>query len=913
VVLPYRAEAFVGPQALLSLHRQGGRGGARAALEGRLVEELKRQAALRTTYDLASGLAAAEISAAVIRALQGITGGGTVRVVLERAELSPEVQASFEREAIYGRRVETGARVLLVGIDGADWDVIEPLIAAGRLPNLARLRGQGAWARLRSFVPALSPILWTTVATGKSPDRHGINDFLVDDPRTGRRVLMNSTFRRVRALWNILSEAGLENDVIAWWATWPAESIRGHLVSDRVAYSTFNLGLQDQGGAVHPPAYADAVGRLRVSEESITFAQVSHFLHLSEGEFRRARAAAARQAAGGGAPPPGGGPTETQESINVFVRVLAATETYRKVALDLLDRRAREGTPARLFAVYFQGIDEVSHRFAHCAPPRSTLCPPGDYARFKDAVASFYRHQDEILGDILRRASGTDVLLVSDHGFASGANRPPDVKPFIEGRPGLWHDLIGVFLAQGPSIRRGEIPTVTLYDIAPTILHLLGLPVPEDMPGRVIEAMLKDEFTAGRPVARVPSYEGLGPPGERPGGAPLGEAAAALEDAAGEEIVAQLRALGYIGGGEGEATTAPSEGGVARPAPQGGAPPAGVPTLLYHTNLGTTYLGKRQFDLAEAEFRKALRIHPRAPQALTGMAVLQEARGEPEKALETLRAVAESEDGVEPTTILKLADLFVRLGRPADGVPYLEGLGRRLPEGTRLETARQVGLGMLYSATGRARDAETALVRALSLDPTSEQAMQELFPLLDAQGRASELEPRIRVALAQSPDSAMHRIWLGLVLKRRGDLKRSEAEFRKVLGSRSERAAAGAMANLGTLYLEQGRVDEAVAILRSAVERDPQSLESRTNLIVALGMAHDLEGARGQVREAEARGERHPRFYNALAYVLHLHRLDREALEAVRESLRLDPRQGDALRLRDEIETGQAAAGSPYR
>jgi len=123
-------------------------------------------------------------------------------------ELSAELKAAFAREAIFGRRVETGLWVLLVGLDGADWDLINPMIGRGELPNLARLKRQGAWARLRSNVPTLSPLLWTTVATGKAPDRHGINDFLVVDPKSGRQVPINSTFRKARALWNILSDGG---------------------------------------------------------------------------------------------------------------------------------------------------------------------------------------------------------------------------------------------------------------------------------------------------------------------------------------------------------------------------------------------------------------------------------------------------------------------------------------------------------------------------------------------------------------------------------------------------------------------------------------------------------------------------------------------------------------------------------
>src|SRR6185436_20350394 len=79
----------------------------------------------------------------------------------------------------------------------------------------------------------------------------------------------------------------------------------------------------------------------------------------------------------------------------------------------------------------------------------------------------------------------------------------------IEGRPGLWHDMNGIFIAHGPLIKPGELQTVTLYDIAPSLLYLLGLPVPEDMPGKVIESAVAADFASSHPVARVPSYEAL--------------------------------------------------------------------------------------------------------------------------------------------------------------------------------------------------------------------------------------------------------------------------------------------------------------------------------------------------------------------------------------------------------------------
>jgi len=909
VELPFTATARPAPQELLHLSQAGGGEGARGALAAILSERLKQQASGTGTYDLASG-AARPVLETRLRETLGDGLGPGLEIRIGEPRVSPEVRASFERESIYSRRAETGVHLLLIGLDGADWDVLDPMIAAGEVPHLARLRREGVWARLRSAVPSLSPLLWTTVATGKSPDRHGINDFLVLDPGTGRRVPINSTFRRVRAFWNILSEAGLPVDVVAWWATWPAEPIRGRMVSDRVAYSTFNLSTAEaRAGAVHPPAYGAAVESLRVRQEQITHRQVARFLKINESEFRTARAAAAS----------GARLTEREESINVFVRVLAATETYRRIALDMLQG---DGPDPRLFAIYFQGIDEVNHRFAHCSPPRADLCPEADYARFRGAVSEFYRYQDGIVGEIVARLPRATTIVLSDHGFSSGEGRPDDVKPFIEGKPGLWHDITGIFIARGPGIGSGQAPPVTLYDIAPTLLYLLGLPVAEDMSGKVLEKVVAPGFLSAHAVAYVPSFEGLGVAGEGEDAAEKRRAVAPAVGGGEEEIVEQLRSLGYIGGpepGAGPATGddapiaahgAPAPGNVPTgpPGSPAGSPSGGVPMLLYHTNLATVHLGKRQFDLAEAEFLKALAIDRSAPPALIGLAGLYEMKGQPERALEILRGLVHTDAVYAAGRLTKMAELFVRLGRPADGIAYLEGLKG---EGTHWQEGRYTALGLVYAAAGRPRDAERALKQALAIDPACVPAMQELFALHDAEGRAAELEPLLRRGLQTEPQSGMFHNWLGLVLKRGGQLRAAEMEFRQTLEVAPD--LIGAMANLGGLYLQEGRPTEAVAVLASAIEKEPRNIESRANLIVALGMERSLEAARAQLAAAEELGQRAPQLYNALAYALHVNGRQEEALEVLGRSLALAPQQADALRLQQEIERGGAVPGTAYR
>lgn len=170
-------------------------------------------------------------------------------------------------------------RVLLVGWDGADWEHITPLLEAGQMPNLERLIEKGVMGNLATMQPVLSPMLWNTIATGKLPDQHGICGFMEPDPNGGSRPV-TSISRKVKAIWNILSQEGYKSNVVGWWASHPAEPVNGHIVS-----SNCKAIRKDEDGnfhvplmTIHPESMSDILAPCFVPMSDITQEDIFPFI-----------------------------------------------------------------------------------------------------------------------------------------------------------------------------------------------------------------------------------------------------------------------------------------------------------------------------------------------------------------------------------------------------------------------------------------------------------------------------------------------------------------------------------------------------------------------------------------------------------------------------------------------------------
>ncbi|HEY6986854.1 MAG TPA: alkaline phosphatase family protein, partial [Bryobacteraceae bacterium] len=402
-------------------------------------------------------------------------------------------------------------KVLLIGWDAADWQHITPLLEEGLMPTLDGLINRGVMGNLATLQPILSPMLWNSIATGKLADKHGIHGFIEPDPINGGARPYTSTSRKCKALWNILTQSELRSNVIGWWASHPAEPINGTVISHAFSGARFDpeKGWSVPAGAVHPAEKGPWLGRFRVFPNELTQEHILPFIP---------DAAKIDQL--------------KDKALGTFAKILTDAASIHAVATALM-----ETEPWDFTAVYYDAVDHFSHAFMQYHPPKLPWIDEKDFEMYKDVVRGAYRFHDMMLERLLYLAGPeTTIVLCSDHGFESGAQRPHGV-PREPAGPAIWHRQYGIVVIAGPGIKRDErIYGASLLDITPTVLTLFGLPVGEDMDGRP----LLEAFEVPPAVKTIPSWEKVA------GEAGMHREGTQLDRNQAQELMQQFAALGYI-------------------------------------------------------------------------------------------------------------------------------------------------------------------------------------------------------------------------------------------------------------------------------------------------------------------------------------------------------------------------------
>lgn len=394
----------------------------------------------------------------------------------------------------------TNARVRLLMFDGASLDMISPAVAAGRLPNFARIFEQGSVMHLATLRPTQAEPVWSAIATGRLPMHNGVRSavvyralggtpiellpdycftqalvtfgFLTEEPLT-------VTDLTARPIWNILSDRGVSVGVIGWPLTHPAPVVNGFAVSDAFHRLPDTELTQDATPALWPGGWLeDALTALQSPAKPDPVSLVTAM----------------------GAPQP----------INDYdVRRDQAPILADRVHLQLLD--AFESTAPRFLAVRFPGMDAVGHRYLRYADPSAF----GDVSeaerqRFGNVLNQYYGFIDTLVGREMARLGPDDLLLVVS-GFGMEPLTPwKRVLEIALGNPQIsgTHERSpdGFVMAFGRPVARGRPDRASVVDLAPTILYFLGLPVGRDMDGFARIDMFTSAFTSDKPVTYILSY-----------------------------------------------------------------------------------------------------------------------------------------------------------------------------------------------------------------------------------------------------------------------------------------------------------------------------------------------------------------------------------------------------------------------
>lgn len=394
------------------------------------------------------------------------------------------------------RRAPRGAPVYVLGLDGATWDVIDPLIERGKLPVFKALKDGGAWARLRTFDPTLSAVVWTSIATGKSMIKHGIVDWTFVN-RQHIQVPYSSSEKRVPSIWEMMDERGLRSVVLNWFVTYPPDAVRGVMVSDSFPAAVWKSlsGRTDPGGfadTVYPPGefaglYAILSGM--AASGAFDYPRLVEEMKLPDylAEF------AARYSEKPGRVP----------ILSVWPSFLA----YDRIQDTVIDHYLEKGG-YDLFLAYYRFpdvffhfatlfLEKAYHDRIDAYVGSSSEPTPGVLSEFNRMMAEvaepLLRNKEIMIAKLLERIRKENayLLVVSDHGFQMSS------KGYTHyGLPAGTPPPDGIFTLFGPGVKQGVRIEATVYDIAPTILYLKGLPAGADMDGKP----LLGAMTSPKPV-----------------------------------------------------------------------------------------------------------------------------------------------------------------------------------------------------------------------------------------------------------------------------------------------------------------------------------------------------------------------------------------------------------------------------
>ncbi len=282
------------------------------------------------------------------------------------------------------------AKVVILGLDGATFDLIHPWVQAAKLPHFARLLNRGVAGRLRSTIPPMSPPAWNSFMTGMNPGKHGIYDFTGRKPHSYETHFINASWRRAPTMWQHLSQVGKRVAILSVPFTYPPDKVNGYMVSGMDAPGV--AGLVDRS-ATYPPELCDDIT-----------ANVGDY-PMGPNLF---------------------GYTDPAEMVDAALRTIekkaaAARYVYHKDDWDL-------------FMFVLGETDAASHRFWRYGDPASPLRDDTAWnAKVTNALLTIYQKADEVIGQFMALARpDTTVIVMSDHGNGGNSDKAVYLNRWLE-------------------------------------------------------------------------------------------------------------------------------------------------------------------------------------------------------------------------------------------------------------------------------------------------------------------------------------------------------------------------------------------------------------------------------------------------------------------------------------------------
>jgi predicted AlkP superfamily phosphohydrolase/phosphomutase len=612
-------------------------------------------------------------------------------------------------------------KVIVIGWHGASWKNLHPLVDAGLMPNLKSLIDRGVIGNMKAAGFSLPPISWTTIATGKLADQHGILGAFEYDPLSGRGRLSGSASRQTKALWNIAMQNGLKTHVAGWASTFPAEALNGSSITNEFVLPA---GMAPRPWrvmprSIHPPEFEAEAASLRLHPTEMSPADLASFIE------------------------------DASEINNIEdIRPIQLCDVLaREISMHAIVSAILEKQPWNLLMIGWHAFDRACHHFMRYSEPRMEGVSDYEHHHYRGVTDAVLRFQDMCLGRLIQLAGpDTAFVLVSHGGYRTREERPPSDK--LQQVRGAWYVSRGMLCVAGPRIAEDElVHGVTLLDIAPTVLALLGVPAPEDMPGKPIDGVSRGSELP----QRVPSWETIaGDCGmhERENPSEREESAAALSD---------LFNSGYQD---------------RQPFPQ-----VAIWLERHHRrNLALLHMSLRRFDQARTILETLLESDPRLtgapedpaiPMYLANCNLFLGDREQCRRALkriprdgrlgsvrsmmETHLALADG-DREEAAAALEAA--------PVHGIPIID-----------------FGLAMLALRLGREDDCEQRLRDILQIDPAFALARGTLSWLLSQRGQSAEAATMAMANIEGDYSSAFSHFLLGVAMVGEGDGDRALAAF----------------------------------------------------------------------------------------------------------------------------------------